>query len=216
MTKHIQPIGPIRPITFGDIDYRLLLSVNLKLLCVLLFLTCIYFISKKIISKTPGFQKENKKIPIYHGIALFIVSSLLIAFGFSLGTLKGIIFALILLYASVSDIQTHSVYDSVSVMILITGLISVGKSQIIFNLISALMVFAFLFVCAIVSGNKFGGADVKLSAACVFLLGLQKGVAGLAIGLFLSIVSNMILKTKDKAFPLVPYLSIGFMTMYFM
>lgn len=216
MTKHIQPIGPIRPITFGDIDYRLLLSVNLKLLCVLLFLTCIYFISKKIISKTPGFQKENKKIPIYHGIALFIVSSLLIAFGFSLGALKGIIFALILLYASVSDIQTHSVYDSVSVMILITGLISVGKSQIIFNLISALMVFAFLFVCAIVSGNKFGGADVKLSAACVFLLGLQKGVAGLAIGLFLSIVSNMILKTKDKAFPLVPYLSIGFMTMYFM
>lgn len=216
MTKHIQPIGPIRPITFGDIDYRLLLSVNLKILCVLLFLTCIYFISKKIISKTPGFQKENKKIPIYHGIALFIVSSLLIAFGFSLGTLKGIIFALILLYASVSDIQTHSVYDSVSVMILITGLISVGKSQIIFNLISALMVFAFLFVCAIVSGNKFGGADVKLSAACVFLLGLQKGVAGLAIGLFLSIVSNMILKTKDKAFPLVPYLSIGFMTMYFM
>jgi prepilin signal peptidase PulO-like enzyme (type II secretory pathway) len=69
------------------------------------------------------------------------------------------------------------------------------------------------------SKNKLGGADVKLSAACAFLLGFEKGVIGLAIGLFISIITNLIIekikKSKDQPFPLVPYLSIGFMLMYY-
>ena len=86
-------------------------------------------------------------------------------------------------------------------------------------LFGSLAVFGFLFICAMLSKNKLGGADVKLSAACAFLLGFEKSIAGLAIGLFIAIICNSILnhksKTKDNAFPLVPYLSVGFMTMYF-
>ena len=59
----------------------------------------------------------------------------------------------------------------------------------------------------------------KLSAACSFLLGFQRGMAGLVIGLLSAIICNLILnrksKIKGKAFPLVPYLSVGFMVMYF-
>ena len=51
------------------------------------------------------------------------------------------------------------------------------------------------------------------------LLALTGTVAGLVIGLFLAIICNIYFshknKTKGKAFPLVPYLSIGFMAMYF-
>lgn len=44
--------------------------------------------------------------------------------------MKGIILSLILLYASVSDIQTHRVKDVASVMILITGFIGITASEI--------------------------------------------------------------------------------------
>ena len=87
-------------------------------------------VRKVIVRKTPGFQKENKKIPIYHCISILLVSSLLIAFGWSMELLKGIIFLQILLYASVSDIQTHEVKDFVSVYIFITGFIGITFSDV--------------------------------------------------------------------------------------
>ena len=78
---------------------------------------------------------------------------------------------------------------------------------------------AVFLIFAMVSGNRLGGADVKVSAACAFLLGFSKSIAGLVIGLFLAIICNIYFshknKTKGKAFPLVPYLSIGFMTAFF-
>ena len=222
MTRFIQPIGPIRPISperlmeFNSEDF---VTTMLRLICIFLFYLTIHKITKLIVSKTPGFQKESKKIPIYHCISIILVSSLLIVFGWSIELLKGIILLQILLYASVSDIQTHEVKDFVSVLIFITGFIGVTLSDIPMMLFSGLAIGGALLICAMVSGNRLGGADVKLSAACAFLLGFSKSIAGLVIGLFLAIICNIYFsyknKTKGKAFPLVPYLSIGFMAMYF-
>ncbi len=222
MTRFIQPIGPIRPISperlmkFNSEDF---VTTMLRLICIFLFYLTIHKITKLIVSKTPGFQKESKKIPIYHCISIILVSSLLIAFGWSTELIKGIIFMQILLYASVSDIQTHEVKDFVSVLIFITGFIGVTLSAITMMLLSGLAIGGVLLICAMVSGNRLGGADVKLSAACAFLLGFSKSITGLVIGLFLAIICNIYFshknKTKGKAFPLVPYLSIGFMAMYF-
>ena len=117
------------------------------------------------------------------------------------------------------DIQTHRVKDVASVMILITGFIGITASEIPKHLFSGLLIGGILFICAVASNNRIGGADVKLSAACSFLLGFQRGMAGLVIGLLSAIICNLILnrksKIKGKAFPLVPYLSVGFMIMYF-
>ena len=222
MTRFIQPIGPIRPISperlmeFNSEDF---VTTMLRLICIFLFYLTIHKITKLIVSKTPGFQKESKKIPIYHCISIILVSSLLIAFGWSIELLKGIILLQILLYASVSDIQTHEVKDFISVLIFITGFIGVTLSDIPMMLFSGLAIGGVLLICAMVSGNRLGGADVKVSAACAFLLGFSKSIAGLVIGLFLAIICNIYFshknKTKGKAFPLVPYLSIGFMAMYF-
>ena len=179
----------------------------------------VFKISQKVVSRTPGFQKEDKKLPIYYALSCITMSSLLFFYGWSMEFVKGLIFMLTLLYASVSDIQTHSVSDIVSVLIFVTGLIGVLMTDLPLMLFSFLAVFGFLFICAMLSKNKLGGADVKLSAACAFLLGFEKGVIGLAIGLFISIITNLIIekikKSKDQPFPLVPYLSIGFMLMYY-
>lgn len=222
MTKFIQPIGPIRPISperLMELNPEEVITTIVKLACIFLFYLAVHKISKVVISKTPGYNKESKKIPIYHCISIILVSSLLIAFGWSIELLKGIILLQILLYASVSDIQTHEVKDFVSVLIFITGFIGVTLSDIPMMLFSGLAIGGVLLICAMVSGNRLGGADVKLSAACAFLLGFSKSIAGLVIGLFLAIICNIYFshknKTKGKAFPLVPYLSIGFMAMYF-
>ena len=222
MTKFIQPIGPIRPISperLMELNPEEVITAIVKLACIFLFYLAVHKISKVVISKTPGYNKESKKIPIYHCISIILVSSLLIAFGWSIELLKGIILLQILLYASVSDIQTHEVKDFVSVLIFITGFIGVTLSDIPMMLFSGLAIGGVLLICAMVSGNRLGGADVKLSAACAFLFGFSKSIAGLVIGLFLAIICNIYFshknKTKGKAFPLVPYLSIGFMAMYF-
>ena len=222
MTKFIQQIGPIRPISperLMELNPEEVITTIVKLACIFLFYLAVHKISKVVISKTPGYNKESKKIPIYHCISIILVSSLLIVFGWSMELLKGIILLQILLYASVSDIQTHEVKDFVSVLIFITGFIGVTLSDIPMMLFSGLAIGGVLLICAMVSRNRLGGADVKLSASCAFLLGLSKSIAGLVIGLFLAIICNIYFshknKTKGKAFPLVPYLSIGFMAMYF-
>lgn len=222
MTKYIQPIGPIRPISperLMELNPEEVITTIVKLACIFLFYLAVHKISKVVISKTPGYNKESKKIPIYHCISIILVSSLLIVFGWSIELLKGIILLQILLYASVSDIQTHEVKDFVSVLIFITGFIGVTLSDIPMMLFSGLAIGGVLLICAMVSGNRLGGADVKLSAACAFLLGFSKSIAGLVIGLFVSVIVNLIIqkqrKLKNQPFPLVPYLSIGFMLMYF-
>ena len=222
MTKFIQPIGPIRlisPERLMELNPEEVITTIVKLACIFLFYLAVHKISKVVISKTPGYNKESKKIPIYHCISIILVSILLIVFGWSIELLKGIILLQVLLYASVSDIQTHEVKDFVSVLIFITGFIGVTLSDIPTMLFSGLAIGGVLLICAMVSRNRLGGADVKLSAACAFLLGFSKSIAGLVIGLFLAIICNIYFshknKTKCKAFPLVPYLSIGFMAMYF-
>ena len=222
MTKFIQPIGPIRPISperLMELNPEEVITTIVKLACIFLFYLAVHKISKVVISKTPGYNKESKKIPIYHCISIILVSSLLIVFGWSTELLKGIILLQILLYASVSDIQTHEVKDFISVLIFITGFIGVTLSDIPMMLFSGLAIGGVLLICAMVSGNRLGGADIKLSAACAFLLGFSKSIAGLVIGLFVSVIVNLIIqkqkKLKNQPFPLVPYLSIGFMLMYF-
>lgn len=222
MTNFSQTIGPIRNVPIErltELNRESVLSTALIFVCVFAFYFAIHKITKVVLSKTPCYDKNSKKIPIYHCVSIVLVSSLLIAFGWSTELIKGIIFMQILLYASVSDIQTHEVKDFISVLIFITGFIGVTFIDIPMKLMGSFVIGGMLLICAMVSGNRLGGADVKLSAACTFLLGFSKSIAGLIIGLIVSVIANLIIqkqkKTKNQPFPLVPYLSIGFMLMYF-
>lgn len=86
------------------------------------------------------------------------------------------------------------------------------------NAVAGVAAFGFFFLVAILSKNKIGGADVKFIAACMFVCGVSEGTAGLILGLMLSVIGTLIRnkknKSKDKTLPMIPYLSVGFLTAY--
>lgn len=126
-----------------------------------------------------------------------------------------------MLYASVMDIKTREVPDSVSVMLLILGLVDVSIKEIPQMLLGMVLVFMPQLISALINPSKaLGGADIKLSSAAAFLLGAQRGLFALIVGLTLSVVTMPIIRKirnlpKDQPFPLIPFISIGIVAGYF-
>ena len=135
--------------------------------------------------------------------------------------IKTTILLVLLLYASVRDIKTREVPDSISVMLLILGLVDKDIDQLPSMIIGALLVFLPQFVSALINPSKaLGGADIKLSSAAAFLLGAQRGLFALIVGLTLAVIAMPIIRKirklpKDQPFPLIPFLSIGIVAGYF-
>lgn len=103
-------------------------------------------------------------------------------------------------------------------MIVIAAFIGTDMSALPGMLLSALITGGIMLMTAAVTKSSIGGADIKLSAACAFMLGTVQGMTGLMIGLILAVIINSIKnrKKKHEGFPLIPYLAVGFMTAYFM
>ena len=135
--------------------------------------------------------------------------------------IKTTILLALLLYASVRDIKTREVPDSISVMLLILGLVDTDIERFPSMLFGALLVFLPQFVSALINPSKaLGGADIKLSSAAAFLLGAQRGLFALIVGLTLAVIAMPIIRRirklpKDQPFPLIPFLSIGIVVGYF-
>lgn len=133
--------------------------------------------------------------------------------------IKGLILFTLLVLASISDIRTHEVSDVYSIFIAATAFIGTTINDLPWMLISSIVVTMPMFIFAIKTPGGIGGADVKVIAACAFLLGVSKGLMFIILGLFLAIIANLILKTIKKSnykepFALLPYLSIACMTAY--
>ncbi len=141
-------------------------------------------------------------------------------FGFSVVAVQGIVLTFILLYASCSDLTSHTMDDYLWVMVGILGLCSVGTVGLPSMLIGAAMVFVPQILIALIPPhNSLGGADIKLSTAIAFLLGWQKGLAALMIGLLLAVVVMLIVnkiknRKKKQAFALIPFLSVASLIMF--
>ena len=135
--------------------------------------------------------------------------------------IKTIILLTLLLYASVMDIKTREVPNPVSGMLLILGLVDKDIDQLPSMIIGALLVFLPQFVSALINPSKaLGGADIKISSSAAFLLGAQRGLFALIVGLALAVIVMPIIRKirklpKDQPFPLIPFLSIGIVAGYF-
>lgn len=204
----INPINPVMPV---------IKPINPAYIMLIPILLITGLVMKKAMEYTPDYKRDD--FTTWCLIITEVVSALLFfRFGLTLATVKGIAFLVLAVFASVCDIKTRRVADAVSIMVALVGLSDVSVKQIFFNLISASCVLGFLLICACVIG-QFGGADIKFSAASVFLLGLSKGIAGLMLGLLLSIIGtlirNKIKKTNKQDLPLVPYLAVAFLITYF-
>ena len=133
--------------------------------------------------------------------------------------IKGGIFALLLVFASISDIRTRQVKDRYSVMIAFAALIGVSFSDIPGMVAGALLVPLPLFVAALLKPGKMGGADIKIMAACAFLLGFIKGITAMIFGLAIAVICTLIIrrfakKNIKESLPLVAYLSAGCFLVY--
>lgn len=154
-------------------------------------------------------------------IGLYAVTSVII---FLLRTsmfyaLKGWILMAILFKASLDDIKKRECDDYLSVMILIAALINAPLSNIPTMLIGGAITFGLQLLFAIIRPGKYGGADIKISSACAFLLGpYPYGLLAMTIGQLSGGIANKISRCKNKSddrrVPLVPYLSFGTFLVY--
>jgi prepilin signal peptidase PulO-like enzyme (type II secretory pathway) len=179
-----------------------------------IFILAVWILCKKAVKK----KEPLPLLPFCLSSAAGLI--LLLIFGATITTVKGMILALLLLYASLSDLKTRRVSDCASIMIFILSLVGFEAANLPSMLIGAMIVFIPQFALAIIRPSRAcGGADLKISTALAFLLGAGKGVFALIVGMLLAVIVMAIYnkvnaKDQKEAFPLVPFLSIGAMLAY--
>lgn len=168
------------------------------------------------------YKKFEKEADVGIPFFLTVISGLVLtlADAITLFTVKGMLLALILLYASMADIKKRKVSDCISVMIFILSLVSFNTADLPSMLIGAAVVFIPQFALAVISPQRScGGADMKISTALAFLLGAEKGIFALIVGLLLAVITVSVYnkannRDNKESFALVPFLSVGAMLAY--
>lgn len=137
-----------------------------------------------------------------------------------MAVLKFLILLGILLYASIKDMREHEVPNTVWKLIVMLGLVNISLRDLPSMLLGAALVFLPQLIPAVINTEKaMGGADIKISTACAFLLGAGRGLAAFIIGLTLFVVIVPIIRRirklpKNEPFPMVPFLSVGTIATY--
>lgn len=131
--------------------------------------------------------------------------------------MQKILFVILLIAATVFDLNRRIIPDFLCCLIFMTGLLTFTPAKLL-GILLALP----LLAAALIKEGGMGGGDIKLTAACGFVLGFPIGCAGLMIGLssvlVWYLVRNGICKWKQVAIqapeiqtlPLAPFLSLGF------
>ena len=164
------------------------------------------------------FRGNKKKTMLtFAGIALFMSMALIGFLGFTAAAIRGAILCLILVYSSYSDIKTRECGDAPHILIAVAAFIGIGMGELPDMLLSAFFVFIIQMFAMLVMRADVNGADLKLSVACAFLLGTARSLPGMLLGMLLGIIVTLFQSRNRKAaFPLLPYLSAGFMAAYFL
>lgn len=204
-------IHPIFPEITGDTHSSISIAI-----AGLIFLATVILVSVCIGKYASSRWKGNKTKTILGFVIISFITAIALFcfFGLSVKAIQGIIFTLILLVSSYSDIKARECDDYLSVMILITAFIGINLTAIP-NMFIAAMFTAGIFLLVVVTvSDGIGGADIKIASASVFLLGFRRGIIGLVIGLLLAIIVNAI-KRKKSGFPMIPYLTAAFIPAFF-
>ena len=132
--------------------------------------------------------------------------------GAGLFAVKGFFLFAVLLYASCSDITTNEVDDSM--WVIITALSFINPLSPASMFLGATTVFLPMFLIAITNKRSFGGADIKIATAIAFLLGIERGIAAVFLGMVFAVVFMAAYRMRHRErrgepFALVPFLSAG-------
>ncbi|HEY5557786.1 prepilin peptidase [Acetobacterium sp.] len=131
------------------------------------------------------------------------------------------VFMGVLLFVAYYDYQTKTIPRFVHFVLLITGLIGINLSWLINQAIPGMLFLPFP-VMAVYFYQKqkdpiknIGIGDIKLIAACGFVVGINKGVLGLFVGLALALLWCLIKRmNQSTSFPFAPFLCCGFIVSY--
>lgn len=210
----VTPIMP-RMVNIENVTTTAVLSVLTVILFIGIAVLIGWTLSKIMSAK--GFKTNHAAIIGISGVA----SVLLFArYGLTLTALQGLFLLFVLIYASCSDLTTHTVDDALWLLVFALSLASFESVGIGSMLLGAFCVFIPQIAMALLPPHKtLGGADIKLSTAIAFLLGGWRGIGAYLIGLVLAVIVMSIYnkctnRCKKKPFALVPFLSIGAMLMF--
>lgn len=147
-------------------------------------------------------------------LPVIAVSSVYLRYGFGIELVKGFVLFMLLLFASNCDIRTREITNWVPLAIAITGLIGKQLVDIPFMMASMIIIALPQLLIAMLKPDSYGGADIKLMAACSFLLGIESGfiaiILGLSIGLLITVIKRKLKNENIKEkFPIVPSLAFG-------
>lgn len=126
---------------------------------------------------------------------------------------KSIIFSLALSYGAYRDIRTREIPDAVPLILFVTGCIGFSP---LFSIAGVLITGLPFLIAALRSSNAMGGGDIKLMAACGFVLGPWGGILQTVFGLTLALLFTLIraifqgkkIERKEQI-PLAPFLGAG-------
>lgn len=162
------------------------------------------------------FLLKQKRFPFTMIISVITMLIIYKTFGEEIQVIKGFLFAQILIFAGYYDAKTKTIPDTVHVLIILTAFINLDLLQ---SILGFLIVPVSFLIPALAKSNGVGGGDLKLMAACGFLLGIKGGFTAGIIGLLLAVITNslyykVISKDKNISFALAPYLGIGCFAAY--
>ena len=131
--------------------------------------------------------------------------------------LKGVLFSVLLLIAAVWDIRKREIPDRIPLLIFLTGFLLIKPLDAFLGLVVTVLPY---LTAAVLSrkreGFSIGGGDIKLMAACGFVLGIWCGILQsiTALSLSLAIGIGICLFVRKKklntvTLPLAPFFCAG-------
>jgi leader peptidase (prepilin peptidase)/N-methyltransferase len=127
------------------------------------------------------------------------------------------LFTAALAAASVFDLKRRMIPDRVCAVVALAGLMGFGPAK----LSGTLAALPFLAAATVKEGSV-GGGDIKLTAAAGLTLGFAGGVAGVILALAAELLFAAgtaawtgRLRGRVKTLPFAPFLSAGFLAVYF-
>lgn len=134
---------------------------------------------------------------------------------------QALLLIVFMLCATYFDLKKREIPAFVCVGLLLTAFLDFH----VVNFFGILAALPFLVVACIYP-EKMGGGDIKFVAATGLVLGLQATNYGVIIGLSVLVIAYLFYRafkiatkkqgTKNFSMPLAPFLSLGFLVVYFM
>lgn len=137
---------------------------------------------------------------------------LIAAFDDPLRILKGCIFVQALIAISYLDMKTRCIPDLLLLPITLCGFIQINPAASV----PGMIVIPFVMLILATTTGGIGGGDIKLTAACGWVLGLWMLIPAVIIAFSLSSLSYLTFRwDKTTGCPMAPYIGLGCIIVYF-